>query len=72
MEVSERSRMFEQSLHVTEIREKSPVAHNPTVLAPHVLKHHLYGGLDLINSLADSTANLLIFIVQHSLSLVGI
>ena len=72
MEVSEWSGMFEESLHVTEIREKSLVANNPTVLAPHVLEHNLYGGLELVDGFAYSRADLLIFVVQHSSSLLGI
>ena len=72
MEVSEWLGVFEQFLHVTEIRQQSLVSHYPTVVALHIGEYHLYRGLDVIDGLTDSSVDLLVFIVQHSSPLVRV
>ena len=72
MEVSEWLGMFEQFLHVTEIRQQSLVSHYPTVLTLHVREYHLDGRLDVINGLTDGSVDLLVFIVEHPSPLVRV
>ena len=72
MEVLQRLGMFEQSLHVTEVRQQSLVSNYPAVLALHIREYHLYRALDVINGLTDGSLHLLVFIVEHSSPLVRV
>ena len=72
MEVSKWLGMFEQFLHVTEIRQQSPVSHYPTVLTLDVREYHLDGCPNVINGLTDGSVDLLILIVEHTSPLVWV
>ena len=72
MEVSEGLRMFEEFLHVTEIREQSLVSDYTTVLTLHIREYHLDGRLDVLNGLSDGSVHLLVLIVEHTSPLVWV